>query len=108
MTGRTSAGRLALGALTGPLTTASRFAAAILGGYGFAYGFTALATLGGHRAGLTFSDGQTLAWMVGMLVYLGAILWGFAARSLVWAWVWLAGGGALMGATAFALSRWPS
>lgn len=89
-----------------PLLAANRFAAAIVGGYLFAYGFTALVTLMGFRAGLPFSDAQVLAWMLGALVYLGAILWGFAPRSVVWAWTVLAGGGAAMGAAAWALSRW--
>ncbi len=90
----------------GMLTTASRFAAALLGGYLFAYGLTALATFGGYRAGLDFTDAKTLAWMLAILAYLGSIVWGFAARSLVMAWVSLAGGGAVMSLAAWTLSRW--
>lgn len=88
------------------LSTISRFSAAILGGYLFAYGFTALATLVGFGAGLPFSQAQVLAWMTGALVYLGAILWGFVPRTATRAWLVLAGGGAAMGGAAWALSRW--
>lgn len=87
------------------LVGANRFAAAIVGGYLFAYGFTALTTLIGFGAGLDFSESQVLAWMLGALVYLGAMLWGFVPRTAVTAWTVLAGGGAAMGAAAWALSR---
>lgn len=84
---------------------ASRFAAAILGGYTFAFGFVAIASLGGLVAGLRFSDSQTLAWMLGVFVYLGAILWAFTPRSTTLAWAVLAGGGLLMVTAAWFLSR---
>jgi hypothetical protein len=88
------------------LPATNRFAAAILGGYLFAYGFAALTALAGFRAGLPFSDAQVLAWMLGALAYLGAILWGFVPKRVVWAWMALAGGGAGMSTAAWALSRW--
>ena len=88
-----------------PFAAANRFAAAIIGGYLFAYGFTALATLIGFGMGLAFSEAQVLAWMLGALVYLGAMLWGFVPRTTMTAWGVLAGGGAVMGAAAWALSR---
>ena len=88
-----------------PLAAANRFSAAIIGGYLFAYGFTALATLVGFGLGLPFSEAQVLAWMLGALVYLGAMLWGFVPRTVVTAWAVLAGGGAVMGAATWALSR---
>ena len=91
---------------TGSITVASRFGAAIVGGYLFTYGFAALATLAAFGAGLPWSEAQTLAWMLGALVYLGAMLWGFVPRSTLWAWLVLAGGGAAMGAAAWLLSRW--
>jgi len=106
MAGRTTAGVFDLGAAGRPLAAANRFAAAIFGGYLFAYGFTALTTLAGFRAGMPFSDAQALAWMLGALAYLGAMLWGFVPKSTVSAWAVLAGGGAAMGAAAWALSRW--
>ena len=89
-----------------PWLAANHFAAAIIGGYLFAYGFTALATLAGFAAGLPFSEAQSLAWMLGALVYLGAMLWGFALQGPVRIWLGLAGGGAAMGAAAWLLSRY--
>lgn len=89
-----------------PLLAFNRFLAAIVGGYLFAYGFTALATLTGFAAGLPYSEAQILAWMLGALIYLGAMLWGFVPRTSVRAWLVLAGGGAAMSAAAWALSRW--
>jgi len=88
------------------LSAINRFSAAIIGGYLFAYGFTALATLAGFGAGLPFSEAQALAWMTGALVYLGAILWGYVPRTTTRAWLVLAGGGVAMGGAAYALSRW--
>lgn len=106
MAGRITAEGVGLRAVVRPLLATSRFAAAILGGYLFAYGFTALATLTGFALGLPYSDSQVLAWMLGAFVYLGAILWGFVPRNVTWAWIVLAGGGAAMGAAAWTLSRW--
>jgi hypothetical protein len=88
------------------LLAANRFAAAIIGGYIFAYGFTAFATLSGFGLGLPLSDAQSLAWMTGTLVYLGAIVWAFVPRSTGFAWIVLGGGGVALGATAWLLSRW--
>lgn len=86
-------------------SVANRFAAAILGGYGFAFGFVALCSLAGFSAGLRFSDAQTLAWMLGFAVYLGALLWAFTPRSNTLVWAVLGGGGLVMGAAAWVLSR---
>jgi hypothetical protein len=99
------AGTHRLRAKAGPVLAATRFAAAIVGGYLFAYGFTALATLIGFGAGLRWSEAQVLAWMLGALVYLGAILWGFVPRSHILAWAVFGGGGAAMSAAAWTLSR---
>lgn len=84
---------------------ASRFAAAILGGYAFAFGFVALCSLAGFAAGLRFSEAQTLAWMLGVLVYLIALLWAFTPRSSARVWFVLGGGGLAMSGAAWALSR---
>lgn len=88
------------------LLAVNRFAAAIVGGYVFAYGYTALTTLTGFGLGLPLSDAQSLAWMTGALIYLGAILWAFVPRRTAWAWAVLGGGGVAIGAAAWALSRW--
>lgn len=84
---------------------ASRFSAAIVGGYAFAYGFVGVATLAGFCAGLGFFEAQTLAQMLGFLVYLGALLYGFVARRTARVWLSLGGGGAVMGLLSWTLSR---
>ncbi len=77
-----------------------RIAAAVLGGYAFCWGFIALFVAGTFAAGMAFHDGEHLASMLGFLLYLGAFLWTFAARSLARVWWVLAGGGALMAGAA--------
>lgn len=89
-----------------PLLAVNHFAAAILGGYFFAYGFTALITFAGFAAGLPFSEAQSLAWMLGGLAYLGALMWGFTLQGPLRIWIVLTGGGASMGAAAWLLSRY--
>lgn len=87
------------------LNIASRFAGALVGGYVFAFGFVAVCSLAGFGAGLGFSESQTLAWMLGFLVYLAAMLWAFTPRSNVTVWAVLGGGGVVMSAAAWRLSR---
>lgn len=82
-----------------------RFSAALVGGYIFAAGYTALATLTGFVAGLPYSESQVLAWMTGALAYLGAIIAGFLPRTATRAWLILGGGGLMMGGAAYAFSR---
>lgn len=89
----------------GVLHGLGRAGAGIVGGYAFTYGYAALATFSGFAVGLPFSDARTLAWLTAPLVFLVAILWAFVPRRAVVAWVVLAGGGAAMGAAAWALSR---
>lgn len=85
--------------------TVDRFAAAILGGFVFAYGFVALATLGGFALGLPFFEAWSLTMMLSALVYLGVLVWGFAARRTAIVWAVLGGGGAAMAAAAWAMAR---
>lgn len=76
-----------------------------MGGYVFTYGFVALATLLGFWLGLYFAESESLAYMLAFIVYLVAILWGFAARGVARVWLVLAGGGIAMSFAAWALSR---
>lgn len=87
------------------LSAANRFAAAILGGYAFAFGFVAICSLAGFSAGLRFSESETLARMMGIVVYLVSLLWAFTPRSNTFVWTVLGGGGVAMGAAAWGLSR---
>lgn len=92
-------------AFVGGLPIANRFAAAILGGYAFTYGFVALLTLISFANGLRFFEAQALAWMLSFLTYLGALLYGFTAGSTVRVWLLLGGGGGAMGLASWLLSR---
>jgi hypothetical protein len=70
--------------------------AATLGGYGFAWGLVAAATSLLCAAGMGFHDAEFLASLLGVLAFLGAFLWAFAARRVWVVWATLAGGGALL------------
>jgi hypothetical protein len=87
------------------LRTIDRFAAAIIGGFVFAYGFVALATLGGFALGLPFFEAWSLTMMLAIMVYLAALLWGFAARRTAIVWAVLGGGGGAMAVAAWALAK---
>jgi hypothetical protein len=86
------------------LLTANRFAAAIVGGFVFSYGFVALATLAGFALGLPFFEAWSLTMMLAIVVYLGALIWGFAARQSWRVWGVLGAGGCAMAAAAWALA----
>lgn len=82
----------------------SRVAAAVLGGYGFVWGFTTLAITSCMALGATYGDAQTGAYLLAFLVFVAAVLWAFATRSVWRAWGVLAGGGALMTGIAWLLA----
>ncbi|KAF1719566.1 iron uptake protein [Pseudoxanthomonas wuyuanensis] len=89
--------------LSGPprfprLQLALRVSAAVLGGYGFAWGFIAAGASLTYAAGMGFHDAEFLASMLGVLAFLVAFLWAFAARRLWVVWAVLAGGGAALAA----------
>ncbi|WP_347302718.1 hypothetical protein V5740_12030 [Croceibacterium sp. TMG7-5b_MA50] len=86
-------------------TVLSRFGAAIIGGYLFAYGLTAAITLAGFAAGLPFFEAQTLAWLMSFLLYGAAVLWAFAEPRLPVVWLVLGGGGCAMVAACWFVSR---
>jgi len=78
------------------LALVARIGAAVLGGYGFAWGLVAAATSLLVAAGMGFHDAEFLASLVGVLAMLCAFLWAIAARRLWRVWAVLAGGGALL------------
>lgn len=80
------------------LRLAARVAAAVLGGYAFAWGFIATGASVMVAAGMDFHDAEFLASLLGVLAFLVAFLWAFAARRLWLVWAALAGGGALLAA----------
>ncbi|NLA67446.1 MAG: iron uptake protein [Gammaproteobacteria bacterium] len=81
----------------------SRVAAAVLGGYGFAWGLVSAATSLCVAAGMGFHDAAFLSSLVGVLAYLAAFLWAIAARRTWPVWLVLAGGGALLALLASAM-----
>jgi hypothetical protein len=78
------------------LRMASRVAAAVLGGYAFAWGTVAAVTSLLFAAGMAFHDAEFLAAVAGLLAYLAAFLCTVATRRLALAWLVLPGAGALM------------
>lgn len=75
---------------------ASRVLAALVGGWAFAWGFVMLALALGRRAGLSYADAQTLAWLLVFLLYVATVCWTFSARSAARVWLVLLGGSAAM------------
>jgi len=81
------------------LQLASRVLAAIVGGYAFAWGLVASGASLMYAAGMGFHDAEFLASLVGLLAFLVAFLWAFAARRGWLVWTVLLGGGALLAGT---------
>lgn len=88
------------------LNVAARIAAAIFGGYGFAWGIVAAGASLMYAAGMDFHDAEFLASLFGVLAFLAVFLWTFAARRLWVVCTVLVGGGAVLAAVAsFVQSR---
>lgn len=83
----------------------SRVAASLLGGYAFTWGVVTLAIALLIRSGVPYGDARTFAFLIAFLVFLTAFCWAFATRRSRTAWLVLAGGGALMTALAWLLTR---
>ena len=83
----------------------ARTALALLGGYVFTWGVIAAGTALMYGAGMAFHDAEHLSYIIGILVYLGAFLAGFAARKLRRVALVLVGGGALLSAGAWLLQQ---
>jgi hypothetical protein len=82
-----------------------RVAASLIGGYAFVWGFMSLGLALGVRAGADYEEAFQLLGLVAFLVYLGAFCWTYVVPSLMRAWAVLGGGGALMTALAWVLTR---
>lgn len=85
------------------LLTVFRIAAALLGGWGFCWGFASLGMAIQSMFDVSFHDAEHGVMLIVFLVYLVVFLWAFAARSLKLVWGVLAGGAALMTAGAWAI-----
>lgn len=58
---------------------AVRVISILVGGYALTGGITALGGIGLHAAGLPLSDSMLLTSMLGYLLYVGIVIWGFGA-----------------------------
>ncbi len=87
------------------LAIVSRVGAALGGGWVFAWGFVMLALALGRRAGLSYADAQTLAWLLVFPVYATAVCGSFAASSGARVWAGLVGGGLAMTGAGWWLMR---
>lgn len=87
------------------LQIASRVLASLVAGYGFCWGFVTLGIVLLLRRGVPYDEAQTALYLLAFIVYLIAVLWAFAAKSLVQVWAVLAGGGICMTALAWYASR---
>jgi hypothetical protein len=83
----------------------ARTALALLGGYIFTWGVIAIGVALMFGAGMEFHDAEHLSYIIGILVYLGAFLAGFAARDLRRVALVLVGGGALLSGAAWLLQQ---
>jgi len=81
------------------LHLAARVAAAVFGGYAFAWGLIAAGASLMFAAGMDFHDAEFLSSLLGVLAFLVAFLWAIAARRLWLVWTVLLAGGALLAAT---------
>ena len=77
----------------------ARVAAAILGGYAFAWGIVATGASLMVAAGMDFHDAEFLGSMIGVLAFLGVFLWAIAARRSRWVWLVTVVGGGVLSAT---------
>jgi hypothetical protein len=84
---------------------ASRVAASLLGSYAFVWGLVMLGVGLCLQAGMAYGDAIALAALYAFVVFLATFLWSFAAASALRVWCVLLGGGGLMTATGWWLTR---
>lgn len=83
----------------------SRVAAGVLGGYVFTWGFVTSSIASLVVAGMPYGEALTVIYLLAFFVLLTAFCWSFVAASVGRVWLVLAGGGAVMTAAAWAMSR---
>jgi len=89
----------------GAFNLIARIGAALLGGYAFTWGFVSVGVAGLAGLGVDFHEAETAMLMLAFLLFLGLFLWTFACHSIVRVWTVLAGGGAVMTLTAWAIQQ---
>ncbi len=77
----------------------ARIAAAVFGGYAFAWGVVVACASLMCAAGMSFHDAEFLASLIGVLAFLAVFVWAFAARRVRVVWGVLVVGGGLLAAT---------
>lgn len=80
-----------------------RVIGAVGGGYAFAAAWVALFTVVLSFAQIARSEAATAAALMGYLLYLAVLLWGFSVRSVTRLWALLASGTILASVLAFLL-----
>jgi hypothetical protein len=83
----------------------ARLGAAVFGGYLFTWGFVTLGIAGFVAAEQSYQEAKILLYLLAFLVFGGAMLWAFAARSVWKVWAVLGGAGIVMTLSAWVLSR---
>lgn len=73
----------------------SRILGAVFVGYAFSAAWVALLSVALPVTGMARSESVILASMLGFLIYLGVLIWGFADTRLTRVWAVLAAGGVL-------------
>lgn len=87
------------------LSIVFRLAAALLGGYAFTWGLTALGMAGLVALGVEFREAEKALLLLAFLVFLPVFLWAFAAVRLARVLAVLGGGAVFMTAAAWWLQR---
>ena len=87
------------------LMIVNRVAAALLGGYLFTWGFTAVGLAGLVALGVDFHEAEMVTYLLAFLLFLGLFLWAFAAANIARVWAILGSGAALMTAAAWGLQQ---
>ncbi len=81
----------------------SRVLAALVGGYAFTWGFTALGIAGLVAVGVDFHEAETALMLLAFLIFLPLFLWAFASPRQHRVWAVLGGGAVLMTVAAWGL-----
>lgn len=100
-----AADRSTSGRAGSPPRIVARIAAAILGGYAFSWGVTALGTVLLVALGVGFHEAETAMLLLAFLLFLVVFLWAFASARLARVWAVLGGGAVLMLAAAWGLQQ---
>ncbi len=82
-----------------------RVAAALLGGYAFTWGFTALGTTCLVALGMGYAEAEVAMLLLAFLIFLIVFLWAFAAVRIDRVWKVLGGGAVLMTVMAWVMQH---